>query len=122
MELTDFLLARIAEEEEVARFAVTPDPPERDEWGLWTTQREPGRSTPRGSVEATPARVLAECEAKRRIVEEYRAALLERAEAWTVDDPRGSAGFEFEVALQCLAVPYASHPDYQQEWSALADA
>ena len=43
-----------------------------------------------------PARVLAECEAKRQLIER-------------VGNPDW-AGFRI------LALPYADHPDYQQEW------
>jgi hypothetical protein len=50
-----------------------------------------------------PARVLAECEAKRRIV-----------------DSEGSPYVEGHVpatrTLRFLALPYADHPDYRQEW------
>lgn len=44
-----------------------------------------------------PARVLAECRAKRRLVEELGA-------------------FRRGAALRLLAMPYADHPDYRQEW------
>ena len=55
-----------------------------------------------------PARVLAECEAKRRIVADCRHiqeatswGLLERHAEWTV---------------RVLALPHADHPDYRDEW------
>ena len=44
-----------------------------------------------------PARVLAECEAKRQIVQ-------------NAQDP----GDDLFVAI--LALPYADHPDYREEW------
>lgn len=74
-----------------------------------------------------PARVLAECEAKRRIV-----ALHERLSgehATHPDFPDGSAacvacgwsdGWYAEPwpceTLKALAVPYADHPDYDESW------
>lgn len=50
-----------------------------------------------------PARVLAECEAKRRIVE-----VAERFGTWE--------GGMADVTLRYLALPYADHPDYRDEW------
>jgi Family of unknown function (DUF6221) len=47
-----------------------------------------------------PARVLAECDAKRRIVELYG----------------GWADAVEEHVLELLALPYADHPDYQESW------
>lgn len=49
-----------------------------------------------------PARVLAECEAKRRIVE------------WASD---GEGEFHWSTVLAPLAAVYADHPDYREEWS-----
>jgi len=91
--LTDFVRARIAEDEAAARKY-----PElgwdRDRWEL-------GFAFDRGYSEPTdvtidPARVLAECEAKRLLIER-------------VGNPHW-AGFNI------LALPYADHPDYRQEW------
>lgn len=89
MTLTDFLLARIAEDEEVARL-----PQGYEYCGPL-------------SYTHTPDRVLAECEAKLRIVEtlahDYR---------WN----RKRAGDNAKMTLELLALPYADHPDYRQEW------
>lgn len=97
MTLTKFLLARIAEDEEERYTAADPD-------------RSP----------FTPARVLAECEAKRRIVALY-LGFWEIAKNIGLDDPDAAnvarnmyAGL-YE-ALRALAVVYADHPDYRDEW------
>jgi hypothetical protein len=82
MTLTDFLLARIAEDEACAD-------------GLEWDDGNPVHQT---------ARVLAECEAKRRIVEACADVLAYDAEALPQD------------VLRLLALPYADHPDYRQEW------
>jgi hypothetical protein len=73
----------------------------------------------------SPARVLAECEAKRRIIEEhapdkgYELDTCHRCADW--EDP----GWDHEpppsvvypcLTLRALALPYASHPDYRDEW------
>lgn len=72
LDLADFLLARIAEDEAVAR----------DDYRCNTDLRW------------TPARMLAECEAKRRLI----ALQLQRH------------------AYLLLALPYADHPDYNEDW------
>ena len=58
-------------------------------------------------------RVLAECEAKRRIVE-HISRVVEYA-----GDPPGVDINDLPAlthVLQLLALPYANHPDYWQEW------
>ena len=114
MTLTEFLLARIAEDEAAANVA----------------HRE------------SPARVLAECEAKRRIVEFHKSwpVLVQtpvtfepvdgtdpghytfRATqqiAWTTEQEyRERFGDEPPAGpvLRHLAAVYADHPDYREEW------
>lgn len=96
MSLAEFLLARIAEDEAAAR-----DPQWLAlEYGVDSFGRDAFRT-----------RVLAECEAKRRIVELQAAN----------DDDRHLPGFYYkaqmiERILRALALPYADHPDYRQEW------
>ena len=56
-----------------------------------------------------PARVLAECAAKRRIVvnlEEFRGE-----SSW--DDEKNVNGL---YLLRLLALPYADHPAYREDW------
>ena len=91
MTITEFLLARIAEDERHAR-------------KLAETDRRPVLAL---AITANhPQRVLAECEAKRRIVE--RAGFL-------IDEPDG-LGNLCEGILTDLAAIYADHPDYREEW------
>jgi len=98
MTLTDFLLARIAEDEATAAHA-------RGALG-WTNStgvQIAGRDV------YDPARVLGECEAKRRIVE------------WCGSDPGelepGINGLA-DMILRDLASVYADHPDCREEWRA----
>jgi fructoselysine-6-P-deglycase FrlB-like protein len=84
MTLTDFLLARIAE----------------DKRGYFIGYDDRGGSY----VAVDPAHLLAECEAKRRIVEACADVLAYDAEALPQD------------VLRFLALPYADHPDYREEW------
>ena len=103
MTLTEFLLARIAEDAAEANKAgsFTPwdRPYERDNYGHLTVQ---------------PARVLAECEAKRRIVE-LASQYVQPSDA---HDPgfNGGANHVGYNALRTLAAVYADHPDFREEW------
>jgi len=61
-----------------------------------------------------PARVLADVDAKRRIID--RAA---GTRAWAIGESGRSAGPAVSLAndtLRALALPYADHPAYRQEW------
>lgn len=109
--LTEFLLARIAQEEALAHDAASEGRAPRTGWQLWTNKKSttPGGEVlgPRGTVEASPARVLAECEAKRRIVD-------------TLSPLAGGYGGDETVVymdvLRTLASVYVDHPDYREEW------
>jgi hypothetical protein len=118
MTLSEFLLARIAEDEAVAQSA-SPGP--------WHTNAEcdevfavdgvtvaegfalsgpQTRATTVHIARHDPARVLAECEAKRRIME-----LCEYAHE------RGQGpGSYLDRCVALLALPYADHEAYQEEW------
>jgi hypothetical protein len=97
--LTDFLLARIAEDEAEAQARR-----EHSE-GCWPNmdncQSHYGDD---GKWSWGPARVLAECEAKRRIVE----LMSDEVEYVVYSDD----------VLRALAQPYADHPDWREEWQA----
>ena len=131
VDLADFLLARITEDENTARGS-TPGPwrwfPGRgglpaflESTGATATHWVEGQSLQaptvvRGRSQNTmvrvlgrdaehisawhPTRVIAECRAKRRLVEAGRDA----------DDATG------DLVLRSLASVYADHPDYREEW------
>ena len=90
--LADFLLARIAEEEGLARAAkaAVDDPDGFFDGSPAADHHHYQRHT--------PDRVLADCEAKKRIVESFSGAPL------------------FAQVLRLLALAHADHPDYNQEW------
>ena len=90
MTLTEFLEARIAEDEDHATDSMA--------------------ALDRAGLASYGARVLAECEAKRRIVA--------WAKRWPTRPPKASDGIAAEGALlSLLALPYASHPDYLADWA-----
>lgn len=126
MTIAEFLLARIAEDEHAAQRAL--DQPLGYRWRTlsWLTEanREHGQRH-------DPARVLAECEAKRRIVELHWPDLSGPG-TW-VQPPFGycpTCGEDYCEAdgtavrpeapcptLRLLALPYADHPDFDATWS-----
>lgn len=125
-DLTEFLLARIAEDEAAAR-AVPPLghnfdmgghrqderftfgrilPSSADGMGNWSKHCDSPITRDHFSRH-DPARVLAECEAKRRIM-----GLVTQMGGYYEPDA-GRVGAE---VLRALALPYADHPDYRDEW------
>jgi len=103
MTITGFLEARIAEDERHARM-------------LAETDRRPVLSL--SATVNHPQRLLAECAAKRAVVELHPTYI------YTDEEP----GFEMEAAkclcggspcatLQALAAVYRDHPDYREEWA-----
>ncbi|WP_435735957.1 DUF6221 family protein [Cellulosimicrobium sp. PMB13] len=117
---TEFLLSRIAEDELTARAAGqaggTDGRENGSEDGSTGGEAAPDRHRARWS----PTRVLAECGAKRRIVELAHEATgydmtvdLERASS-----ARAQSGVSFvgDRILKELATTYADHPDYDEAW------
>lgn len=89
--LTDFLLARIAEDEGRCRDLI---------------RREPPMEGARPGV-CHPVRMLAECEAKLRIL----------GMLWYPGETGEPIVREYaRLTLELMARPYAGHPDYRDEW------
>lgn len=116
--LAEFLLARVAEDEAKARQAaqVVAD------WAQW--RKEDGREATPGEltlsvvdftdqyiIDYDPARVLAECEAKRRIVSQF-----DDVDYYLPGDVEAGYESAHAVTLRLLALPYADHPDYRDEF------
>ncbi|MFE9335259.1 DUF6221 family protein [Streptomyces sp. NPDC007063] len=102
-DLVAFLRARIDDDETVARKAADDWEPDPDASAWMGTEFD---VTPH-VLRHDPARVLAEVEAKRRIL---RWHLDEECCSVCLDDVEGCPLF------RALAMPYASHPDYREEW------
>ena len=137
-ELPDFLLARIAEDEAAARAAFQPVEEQQVGGWYWSNagdavllDRTPDpvacgpweqlmhQPSAHHVVRWDPERVVAECDAKRRLVDECTAALegpplRRKLLASTVNRDRGRRELA-DPALRLLALPYADHADYRRE-------
>ncbi|AMM12338.1 DUF6221 family protein [Streptomyces albidoflavus] len=115
-DLIAFLRARLDEDEAVARAATAGPWVESGVgdhgWGVSFSapgsgveadDSSQGRADAAHIARHDPARVLAEVEAKRQIVERY---------AWLCE--HGDTGGAWVLPL--LALPYADHPDYRDAW------
>jgi hypothetical protein len=89
MTLTEFLLARIAEDESAA---------ER----VWLLIQDDSSGGPTARFRSLNERVLAECKAKRAILEGFGFVM----------------NRDLTLCKKHLAAVYANHPDYQPEWAA----
>ena len=93
MTITEFLLARIAEDSRLASEA---------KWAMQGAWFPSADDAVDALVQAcSPDRALAECAAKR--------AIIEQAE-------RSDSGWWESIYVAILAAVYADHPDYQPEW------
>lgn len=115
--LADFLLARINDDERKAVLATGGANEKADRWQAtdardWRTdvRDDTGKAVARCSAGVArhvaawdPRHVLAECAAKRQIVERWR----DNGEK--PDDP-------LAFAVACLATPYSADPAYRAEW------
>jgi hypothetical protein len=122
MTLTEFLLARIAEDETDARAAYY-------EGQRWLSEEEAVVAADRDlepvllldrkcdaehAANWSPARVLAQCEANRRIIERAADVIGDEDPATSLDED-GWISLVWEIMYE-LALPYADHPDYREEW------
>src|SRR5690606_25266464 len=102
MTLVEFLMERIAEDEEIRRRIL-------DRAGYAKVAVGGAVSY----VDPHADRLLTECEAKRRIVNQARG--------WLDEGPDGTAADAvardvYESVARRLALPYADHPDYNEAW------
>ena len=110
MTLTDFILARIAEDEAVASRA-----------GSFAPWSEPFQTDNYGHLTVQPDRVLAECEAKRRIVEWHKPLpglggyAANCAGCWEDGGEDGAPLYPCRN-IRWLAAVYADHEDYDESW------
>lgn len=124
--LAEFLLARIAEDEAAAQ----RDGADAMVGWRWKNYPERAYNEAQALALARSRRVLAECEAKRRITELHAPAYLRKVHAKYGTPVRcevceDGLGLEPDSidhkplpcpTLRLLALPYADHIDYRQEW------
>ena len=121
MTIVEFLEARIAEDEATARAAEESPIGAGPKWVGCFRQIEGTGHAPVADTHSSwyadhivrhdPARVLAECAAKRAIISECRQSTLSDLDGGEDDQPAPM------WVARALAAVYADHPDYQQEWS-----
>jgi len=118
-DLTDFLLARIAEDEERAHQARGLSGVENP-WWRWQELKQRFHGLSRADCQHIerhgPARVLAECEAKRRIVARFEYRLSMHAELSYAPRNWDDLTRHYYETCRDLAAPYAEHPDYDESW------
>jgi hypothetical protein len=129
-DLVEFLRARLDEDARVARTAASiaaapwrwESLPMPHKYGLTGTRAGlralivpsrtpdvyPDKFTAEHIIRFDPARVLADVEAKRRIIERWEHATRDP------DDFEEQWGLEW--AMRALAQPYADHPDFDSGW------
>lgn len=104
----EFLRARLAEDEQVARAASDPN--------CYFDLLGGSKAEERFLAVFDPARVLREIEAKRQILDAYESAVLDDQR----DPARGRATAAVRDALaetlRLLALAYSDHPDFQSGW------
>lgn len=99
MTLTEFLLERIAEDEATAK------------GGVSCNYAHPGADVHHFGGHPDTFR-LAECEAKRKVIDEINSLEAQIQSEWGV----GPMDEDSIPGLQALALPYVNHPDFQPEW------
>lgn len=113
--LAGFLRDRLEEDEQTARDALGCEGATNSYTEISTTetQREQAHTD-----RWTPTRVLAEIDAKRRIIAIYASwsILAEPGAGFQIEKDAGVTLLAMREALRALALPYADHPDYREEW------
>ena len=116
--LDEFLLSRIAEDERLATAAAIEGPGDAAAAAGPGTRPAAGHPSP-----FDPARIRAECSAKRRIVLSCRESRPDTR--FLGARPRGMGDFPLPphdlhqlaaLTLAVLALPYSGHRDYREEW------
>ena len=116
MTLTDFLLARIAEDEARARQAA---PEKRGAWIAAAYRWARSHPTRSVALHPTAAPNLAECKAKRRLVALHPTFIYTDEEPGfnvELNDHPCPGGMAPCLTLRLLALPYADHPDHDERW------
>lgn len=136
-QLVEFLRARLDEDEQTARAAVAApwtadsgsvfggEPPNQGDFGevhilpAASNEYDPDEATAAHIARHDPRRVLAEVDAKRQIIREHQKLPLrltcKTCVSW-IDNEIPERRIYPCHTLRLLALPYASHKDYREEW------
>lgn len=121
-DLVTFMRDRINEDEQVARATLWDNSGNSAEWKeLFSATLEIGtetivtsdRTVNQHMARWDPARVLAEVEAKRQIIDLYAGQAAKASESALHEDRT----WTLKPVLAALATPYADHPDYNPTWA-----
>lgn len=102
--LVEFLKARLDDDGERAQFV------QREQGDRSRYEIEPWRLSWHDEYDLLciePSRALADVDGKRRIIEQYEASVRRNGPYLSKD---------LERILRLLALPYASHPEYDESW------
>lgn len=143
-DLTEFLLARITEDEAVAREALHSDAVSPGSWvaehhnseyhsepnrahiaedkagHYWSVAHEVFIPIAEHMARQDPARVLLDCDAKRRIVGLSEWSGPKRRLRDRIFGPAADEAFRHGInaSVRSLALTYAEHPDFDRAWTA----
>lgn len=124
MTITEFLEARIAEDETEAGAASVSMHgkihEDRGDWSMYVlgAERDSTNAQDDFIVKWWPYHVLAECAAKRAIIHLHRAAQWFSVPHGCVTCRVSAMPVQFPCdTLKSLAAVYADHPDYLKEWA-----
>ena len=121
--LTEFLLARLAEDEAVARRGISSQADPENGWGYKNGALTPHVGIIHEAVQAEhitrwhPARVLADVEAKRAVVKLHESLSLDGGSKLFDRVMLPSLQRVTDEVLRLLAQPYADHPDFDPAWA-----
>ena len=106
MRIDEFIMARVAEDERAAEHGRR-----HNDVGTYANDNY-------GCLLVDPARVLAECEAKRRVVELHQQEpRYVEVQTMSEAEPREVyAGTYIPTELRLIAAVYADHPDFDPAW------
>jgi hypothetical protein len=119
MTLADFLLARVAEDEAAIEGTAANEFVRTGESFSARFMSYESDHTYQDSAYVDrfdPARMLAECEAKRRIIRQYERARFAVAVTEAQEPFLRGVATGLDAAMIVLAQPYVDHPDYNPEW------
>jgi hypothetical protein len=116
MTLTEFLLARTAEDEAVALGLLAKHSRQYQHSGPAAEVWSDSDDNEVEGVSLSPTRMVAECEARRRIVEHHGQSVVEGDLCSICTEVGPDAQGWPCLTLRLLALPYSDHEDYDEAW------